>query len=314
MRLDVALVARHPQLSRRQARSAIEGGQVEVDGRVVREAGTPVPESARIDFHPNRPRDKRVRVNLDLLYEDDDVVVVDKPPGLLSVPTHPGATGEDTVVGRLREWAQVRSPRQPYVGLVHRLDRDTSGALAFALTPQSRRALIALVSAHKFERRYSAIVAGEPSEAGGTIDLPLSDAYVSGRRRVARPDDAEKTPAVTRWRVRERFAGAALLEVELETGRQHQIRVHLAAAGMPVLGDEVYAPRGRAIPAATPSRPPTPPLPRAPRQMLHAGHLAFRHPLSGAEIRAVAPLPADFERILRGLRGSNPARKQRSRS
>jgi 23S rRNA pseudouridine1911/1915/1917 synthase len=303
MRLDVALVARHPELSRRQARVAIEGGQVEVDGRVVREPGGEVAEGARVAFHPNRPRDKRVRVALDLLYEDDLVVVVDKPAGLLSVPTHPGAS-EDTVVSRLREWARVRHPRQPYVGLVHRLDRETSGALAFALTPGSRRALIAMVSARRFARRYAALVAGAPAEDAGTIDLPLSEAYVSGRRRVARPGEPDALPAVTRWRVRERFAAAALLDVELETGRQHQIRVHLAEAGFPVLGDDVYA-----KPA------PTLPLPHAPRQMLHAASLSFRHSLSGAEVSAVAPLPADFEDVLRALRsgrGSTPPARLRT--
>jgi 23S rRNA pseudouridine1911/1915/1917 synthase len=301
MRLDVALVARHPELSRRQARAAIEGGQVEVEGRVVREPGGEVADGARLAFHPNRPRDKRVRVDLDLLYEDDLVVVVDKPAGLLSVPTHPGATAEDTVVSRLREWARVRHPRQPYVGLVHRLDRETSGALAFALTPNSRRALIAMVSARRFARRYAALVAGAPEKDEGTIDLPLSDAYVSGRRRVARPGEPDAMPAVTRWRVRERFAGAALLDVELETGRQHQIRVHLAAAGYPVLGDHLYAKQAPAVP-----------LPHAPRQMLHAASLSFRHSLNGAEVRAVAPLPADFEVVLRALRaghtGVPPAR------
>ena len=304
MRLDLALLALHPTLSRRRARAVIEGGQVSVNGATVQEAGRDVePPRDLIAWNVNLPLRKYVRCSLPLLHEDVHCVVVDKPAGLLTVPSHADARGEDTVVGRLRDWAAVKNPRRPYIGVVHRLDRDTSGALAFALTPQSRSAMIGVVSAHRFDRRYACLVRGEPREAGGVVDLPLDAGWVGGRRRVARPDDEEATRAVTRWRVVERFKGAAMLEVELETGRQHQIRLHLTAINLPVLGDPVYRgeekPRGTdaSVPGSHRHR-----LPPAPRQMLHAWRLAFVHPLTGIEIRTTAPLPADFDKVLRTLR------------
>jgi 23S rRNA pseudouridine1911/1915/1917 synthase len=177
------------------------------------------------------------------------------------------------------------------VGVVHRLDRDTSGALAFALHPKARQALRELFRAHRIERRYTALVSGSPQGDRGIVTLAIRDAYESGRRRVARPGE-EAHDAVTRWSVLERFPSAALLDVELGTGRQHQIRIHLAHIALPILGDTVYGPpRGRGTPG---------------RQMLHARLLAFSHPLTGEGVRAESALPEDFRRALGALR-----RKQR---
>jgi 23S rRNA pseudouridine1911/1915/1917 synthase len=289
-RLDLALIARHPELSRRKAREVIEKGQVSVDGRQVREPGAAVGPDAQVRWDPNLRALSRARLTLARLYEDEHLVVVDKPAGLLSVPTSPeAAAAEDTALARVRDYARRRHPQRPYVGLVHRLDRDTSGALAFALSPQVRSGLIALLRAHRIERRYLALVEGEPRGDDGVVDLPLHEDYEAGRRRVARPGEPAR-PAVTRWQVRERLSGAALLEVELGTGRQHQIRVHLAHLGLPVLGDPVY--RRRAAP---------PPL-AVDRQMLHAAVLGFAHPLSGEAVRAESPLPDDFKAARAALR------------
>jgi 23S rRNA pseudouridine1911/1915/1917 synthase len=301
-RLDVALVALHPGLSRRQAREAIEKGQVTVDGRLVREPGHPVAEGADVLWDPHRKALSRARLSLPRLFEDEALLVVDKPAGLLSVPTSPTAPGEeDTALLRVQEYARRRHPRRPYVGRVHRLDRDTSGALAFALSTEARAGLIALFRAHRVERRYLALVEGDPRAEQGVVDLPIHDAYEGGRRRLARPGEPSH-PARTRWRVVQRLADAALLEVELDTGRQHQIRLHLAHLGLPVLGDAVYRRR-----SGEPSL-------EAPRQMLHAAVLGFDHPLTGAPVRAESPLPPDFQAVLTALRrraprAPGPARK-----
>jgi 23S rRNA pseudouridine1911/1915/1917 synthase len=295
-RLDLALIKLHPELSRRQAQAAIEKGQVVVDGRVSREPGESVTDQAEIRWDRNRKATPKTRISLPLLYADEDLVIVDKPAGLLSVPTSPDATNEDTALARVLDYARHRRPHRPFAGAVHRLDRDTSGALAFALNVETRTALRALFREHRIERRYAAIVLGSPRTDQGTIDAPIHAAYEGGRRRIARPDEPSRE-AVTRFKVLERFEGGALLEVELETGRQHQIRLHLAHVGLAVLGDPVY---GRAPRSATAPRAPRAPAP--PRQMLHARTLALRHPRTGASIRVESPLPADFREALKRLR------------
>ena len=290
MRLDLRLIALHPELSRRRARDVIEKGQVTVDGATVREPGHTTGSGAQVRWDPHRKALPRARLSLPLLHADEALLIVDKPPGLLTVMSAPGALDEDTALARVQEYVRHLTPRHPYVGVVHRIDRDTSGALAFALREAARQALRGLFREHRIERRYTALVSGSPRGEHGIVDLPIHDTYQGGRRRVARPGEPSR-PALTRWSVVERFAGAALLAVELETGRQHQIRVHLAHIGLPILGDPVY---GSHVPRAS--------SPAAPRQMLHAERLAFVHPLSGARVDAEAPLPEDFKRVLRALR------------
>jgi 23S rRNA pseudouridine1911/1915/1917 synthase len=286
VRLDLLLVRRHPSLSRRRARDAIEKGHVSVDGRLVREAGRDFPGDAAVVFDPNRKALPRARCSLPVLYEDEHVIVVDKPAGLLTVPSAPGLHDEDTVLRRVQDYARRLKPRGGYAERVHRLDRDTSGALAFALSREARAGLIDTFRRHRIERAYLAIVEGVPKAESGTIDAPLREAWVSGRRAVARPGE-EHREARTHWRVRERLPGAALLEVRLETGRQHQIRVHLAHVGLPIAGDAVYGRPGR-------------PLVR--RLMLHAFRLAFAHPLTGERVSAESPPPDDFQRVLAAWR------------
>lgn len=287
-RLDLALIRLHPELSRRKAREAIEKGQVSVDGRTVREPGQTLGLGAALRWDPNRRALSRARLALPLLHQDAALLIVDKPAGLLTLPSSPDADAEDTALSRVQEYVRRLTPRRPFVGVVHRLDRDTSGALAFALDASTRLALRGLFREHRIERRYAAIVLGEPRADRGVVDLPIHAGYQAGRRRVARPNEPS-LPALTRFAVVERFRDAALLEVELETGRQHQIRVHLASIGLPILGDPVYGGGRRA------------PVPAC-RQMLHAGQLAFLHPQTGARVAVRAPLPEDFRRTLRALR------------
>jgi 23S rRNA pseudouridine1911/1915/1917 synthase len=296
VRLDLLLIRRNPGLSRRKAREVIEKGQVDVDGHTLLESGAEVAAEARVTWDANRPARTRARPGLPLLYSDDAILIVDKPAGLLSVPTSPDSQ-EDCVALRMRAYAARLRPHRPYLGVVHRLDRDTSGALALALDPRARQALRALFRSHLVERRYLALVAGTPPRPEGTIELPIRDAYVSGRRGVARPEEAGK-PARTHYRVRETFRSAALLELELFTGRQHQIRIHLAHIGLPVLGDAVYG-RSDGL--------------RAPRQMLHAAVLGFAHPLTGQSVRGESPPPPDFDALLARLRREPGGRVSASR-
>ena len=288
MRLDLLLIRRHPALSRRKAREVIEKGQVTVGGTMVREPGLEVGEDAPVVFDPNRRALSRARCSLPVLLEDEHVIVVDKPAGLLTVPSAPGVHDEDTALRFVQDYAHRLKPRGGYAERVHRLDRDTSGALAFALSREARAGLIETFRHHRIERVYLAIVEGEPNADAGTVDAPLRQAWVSGRRGVAKPGE-EQEPARTHWRVRERLPGAALLEVRLETGRQHQIRIHLAHVGLPILGDPVY---GR----------PASGRPLARRPMLHAFRLAFAHPLTGEPVKAESPLPDDFHAALVALR------------
>jgi 23S rRNA pseudouridine1911/1915/1917 synthase len=289
VRLDLALIRIHPDMSRRKAREVIEKGQVSVDGVTVYDSGRAVSQGAALVWDVNRKARPRARISLSILHQDEAVLVVDKPAGLLAVPTSPDAPNEDTALARVQDYVRHLTPRHPYVGVVHRLDRDTSGALSFALSAAARPALRALFREHRIERRYSALVLGDPRADSGQVDLPIYETYEGGRRRVARAGEPS-LPALTRWTVVERFGGAALLDVELHTGRQHQVRVHLAHIGLPILGDPVYGPGPKGKGAD------------APRQMLHARLLAFVHPLTGAPVRAESPLPPDFNAALASLR------------
>jgi 23S rRNA pseudouridine1911/1915/1917 synthase len=303
MRLDLALVRLHPSLSRRRARDVIEKGQVTVAGERVREAGHEVAPGAAIAWDPNRPALPRARCSLPILHEDAHVLVVDKPAGLLSVPTPLAPPREDTALARVREYVAHLHPHGGFVERVHRLDRDTSGTLAFALSPEARAGLISLFRGHRIERRYLAIVEGTPAAGEGVVDAPIRDAWDGGRRGIAREGEPSK-PARTRFWVRQRLPGAALLEVDIATGRQHQVRVHLAHVGLPVLGDEVYAAgpaRGTRL-----GRPGHGLRVRVPRQMLHAWRLSFAHPITGSRVSVESPLPPDFGRVLEALRRSRP--------
>ena len=218
------------------------------------------------------------------------MIVVDKPAGLLTMPSAPGrGEHEDSVLSRAREYARHKRGRQAYVGLLHRLDRGTSGAVAVALSRQAHAEGRLLFKTHRFDRTYLALVAGVPEPGDGTIDRPITADYRGGRREVA-AGGAASLPARTHYHVREQFGtDAALVELTLETGRQHQIRIHLAWIGHPVLGDRVY---GAARESAK----------RTDRPLLHAWRLAFPHPLTGRRIAVEAPLPTDFRTRLRQLR------------
>jgi 23S rRNA pseudouridine1911/1915/1917 synthase len=297
--LDRRLREVHAELSWRQIRDAIEQGQVTVDGRVERDPGSDVAARADVVLNRNRPARRHVRAPFAILHEDEHILVINNPAGVLSIPTTPDQRDvEDTILRRARDYATLIHGRRAYAGMLHRIDRDTSGALAIALSKDAHAAGRELFKHHRFERRYLALVQGVPASDRGTIELRISSDYRDGRRRVVGDSEAG-LDATTHYVVRERFARAALLQLELHTGRQHQIRLHLQKLGHPLLGEGVY---GIGNPKGLPPQRGLPPQERLPRQMLHAWTLAFPHPITGAQISVEAPIPADFERLLHRLR------------
>ena len=237
--------------------------------------------------------DRAQAIGLDIVFEDTELLVIDKPAGLV---VHPGAGNRDGTLLNALLHHDPQLAQLPRAGIVHRLDKDTSGLLVVARTLPAQTALVAMLAARAIHRRYAAIVNGVPV-AGSTVDAPL-DRHPTDRLRRAVRDGGR--PAVTRYRVREKFRAHALLQCELETGRTHQIRVHMAHAGWPLVGDPLYG-RGLRLPRGA-----TPRLADAlrgfQRQALHAEHLAFAHPLTGAALAFDAAPPRDFTGLLDALR------------
>jgi 23S rRNA pseudouridine1911/1915/1917 synthase len=288
IRLD-KLVAERFGLSRRAAQEAIRNGRVDLAGERCDEPGREVEPDASLAFFPSRPKARKVQGRLRVLHEDPHVILVDKPAGLLTMPTP--ERERDTLLERVGRYLALRHGGRPYVGIVHRLDKDTSGALALARSPAALRAFQDLFRAHDIERQYLAVVEGAVRRESGTVDLPLVTDRGDLRRGVARrPGEGRR--AVTHYRVVERFGPVAtLLACWLETGRTHQIRIHLAELGHPVVGEPVYRPRSRPRSKAA-----------FHRQALHAQTLGFTHPLTGEAVRVEAALPADMAELLTDLR------------
>jgi 23S rRNA pseudouridine1911/1915/1917 synthase len=295
VRLDLA-VSRQFGLSRRASRDAVRAGRVEVGGIARDEPGLDVPEDAELAYDPNRPERRRVRTRLAVLIEDPLFLIVDKPAGLLAVET--AAHEKDTLVARALSYLQHRYRRRAWIGVVHRLDKETSGALVFARTREALRDLQEKFRTHLVDREYVALAEGD-LRSPGVYDAPLVADRGDRRRGVARGGERAKR-AVTRYLPLERLRMATLVSIRLETGRTHQIRIHFAEAGHPILGDSVYRSRGA-----------PPPIVEAPRQMLHARVLGFAHPKSGEAVRAVSVIPPDFTAALEKLRRLYPKKTPR---
>lgn len=289
IRLD-KLVSERFGLSRRAAQDAVRNGRIDLAGDRCDEPGREVEPDAPVEFFPNRPKARIVAGRLRVLYEDRYVLIVDKPAGVLSQPTQ--ERERDTLVERVSRYLAIRhGNRSPFVGVVHRLDKNTSGALALARSPEAVRAFQELFRTHDIQRQYLAVVEGTPERLQGIVDLPLVANRVDLRRGVARWPGQGKE-AVTHYRVLERFGPvASLLACWLETGRTHQIRIHLAEIGHPVVGDAVYRPRNRPRTKA-----------QFHRQALHAQTLGFTHPLTGQPVHVEAPLPPDLDALIVDLR------------
>jgi 23S rRNA pseudouridine1911/1915/1917 synthase len=240
-------------------------------------------------------------IALRIVHEDDGLLVIDKPAGLV---VHPGAgnpahTLQNALLAHDPALALV-----PRAGLIHRLDKDTSGLLVVARTPEVHTALVALLQQREISRGYLALVLGLPT-AGGTISQPIGRHRTQRTRMAVRRDGRE---AVTHFRIEERFRGHTLLRVQLETGRTHQIRVHLAHVGLPIVGDALYGGRRRQVAGAGEEARAA--LLAFRRQALHAQRLAFNHPVTGRHHTFEAPLPPDFQDLLATLRADAGAGKQ----
>lgn len=280
-RLDRACAALVSELSRGAARRAIEAGAVTVDGQRVRACGRRLSPGARLVIvdvpasvlEAQWPPPK-------VLFQDEHLIVVDKPAGQTTAATELGdaATLEAAVTKLLR-----RGRRRPHVGLVHRLDRETSGLLVFGLTTRATAALSAQLREHEIERVYRAVVQSATSEESGTIRLPLLHTR-RGNRTVV--DSARGRTACTHWRVVRRASARPLLDVAvtLETGRTHQIRVHMAASLGPIVGDRRYGPEVD--------------FPAEQRLLLHAWRLGLVHPATGERLTLEAALPSEFDTVL----------------
>ena len=293
-RLDQALADLLPEYSRSRLKEWIEQGAVQVDGRAARPRDR-IRGDERIVVTatlPDRVELLPQAIALDVVHEDEGLFVVNKPAGLV---VHPGAGNPDrTLVNALlaRDPALAALPR---AGIVHRLDKDTSGVLLVARTVAVHTALVRMLQARDIHRGYQAVCAGVMT-AGGTVDAAIGRHRTDRLRMAVRGDGRE---AVTHYRVIRRYRAHTHVRVQLETGRTHQIRVHLAHIGYPIVGDPVYG-RRLAVPAGA-----APGLAGAlrglGRQALHAARLEFDHPSSGRHVVVEAPLPEDLHLLLAAL-------------
>ncbi len=288
-RLDVFL-AQASGLSRARVQRLIEEGQVLVGGRSPK-AGHRVAAGERIQLRippPTRLDLTPEAIPLAILYEDEDLIVLNKPPGIV---VHPGAgrtsgTLVNALLAHCGKLPGIGGVERP--GIVHRLDRDTSGALVVAKTEAAHLALSRAFKARRVQKRYLALVHGEVREETGRIVAAIGRRVHDRKRMGVRTSGGRE--ARTGYRVLRRLAGKTLLELDLETGRTHQIRVHLSHIGHPVIGDQVYGGRRERRASASDS-------PHAERQMLHAWRLGFPHPRSGDWLEFTAPIPEDLQRL-----------------
>ncbi len=322
-RLDRLLAAHVAELSRTRLKALIEAGAVSVDGRTIRDPGYRVNSGAAIlvDIPPAVPAKPTAEpIPLKVIYEDADIIVIDKPKGLVVHPAAGNWTG--TLVNALiahcgDSLSGIGGERRP--GIVHRLDKDTTGVMVVAKNDRAHRALAAQFAGHgrgggPFERGYLAFVWGAPDRPRGTIDRPIGR-HPQARNRMAIREDGRE--AITHWQVLERYGEskggrrggaskhpgepvASLLACRLETGRTHQIRVHLASIGHPLLGDDVYGPGFRTKVTLLPEAAQLA-LKALGRQALHAHILTLEHPITGKILRLRSELPADLTRLHSGL-------------
>jgi 23S rRNA pseudouridine1911/1915/1917 synthase len=305
-RFDAVLAELFPEFSRSRLTEWIKTGAVLLDGEPVRprdpvRGGELATLNAvlQIETHAE-PED----IPLSVLYEDEHVFVIDKPAGLV---VHPGAGNPS---GTLLNALLFRDPaiaKVPRAGVVHRLDKDTSGVMVVARTVQAQTALVEQLSAREVHRQYLAIVVGA-MVAGGTIDAPI-DRHARDRLRMGVREDGKE--AVTHYRLRERFRAHTALECRLETGRTHQIRVHMAHLKHGIVGDPLYGGSLKLPKGATEEL--TAKLRGFKRQALHAETLEFVHPITGEKISNTAPVPADLVALMKALREDTKAFAERER-
>jgi 23S rRNA pseudouridine1911/1915/1917 synthase len=299
-RLDQALAMLLPDYSRSRLKGWIESGEVRVDGRAWRPRDKVFGGEA-VEVAATLPEEGTARpqpMALDVVHEDRHVLVLDKPAGLV---VHPGAGNPDST---LQNALLARDPGLavlPRAGIVHRLDKDTSGLLIVARTLPAHTALVRMLEERAVHREYEAICRGVMT-GGGTVDAPI-DRHPTDRVRMAIRDGGRD--AVTHYRVIRRFRAHTHVRVQLETGRTHQIRVHLTHIGYPLVGDKVYGGR-LALPKGV-SEDLRQALRGFPRQALHAARLQLEHPVTGKSLEVASPLPQDMVQLLARLADDSAA-------
>ncbi|MFZ5865354.1 MAG: RluA family pseudouridine synthase [Thermodesulfobacteriota bacterium] len=276
-------------------------GRIKLSGRAIRPSTILKPgDVVEIDLKDEEPISEAPEPAplVDILFEDDDLIVVNKPPGLV---VHPGAgrpvtTLVDTLVSSRPEMVGVGQYGR--WGVVHRLDKDTSGVMVVAKSKTAYHALSAAFKEHSIHRVYLALVRGEPSADEGIVDKPLGR-HAKDRKKISTATTKPRA-AITRWKVLERLGGITMMEITPETGRTHQIRVHLASIGLPVAGDPVYGRlrKKAAVRSAALHRG----LESLKRQALHAAVLGFTHPRSGEYLEFSAPMPEDMATVVSMMR------------
>ena len=296
-RLDRALAAAVPTLSRERLKALIRSGAVETGGKQVRDPAAKVrgEEALRVAVPEPRPAHNEPQdIPLTILFEDEHLLVVDKPAGLV---VHPAAGNLDgTLVnallhhcaGKLSGVGGVARP-----GIVHRIDKDTSGLLVVAKTDVAHEGLARQFAAHSIDRRYLAIVSGVPERKEGTVDAALARSSAN-RKKIAIVKGGRGKRSVTHWKRLKTLSDAALVECRLETGRTHQVRVHMASIGHPLIGDPVYGRPGKTHGKLLKDL-------GFHRQALHAAELGFTHPVTKHKLAFSSPMPTDMQELMSAL-------------
>ncbi len=297
LRLDVFLSGKYPSLSRSQVKKMIEDGEIRINGSVVSKAGLKLKAGDVVEFiiRPAQPWQVTAQdIPLQILYEDRHLLVINKPAGMVvhPAPGHREGTLVNAILHHCGDLSGIGGVIRP--GIVHRLDQDTSGILLVAKDDETHRHLSGQFKDHSVGKTYQALVFGSPPENEGMISLPVGR-HPEDRKKMSTRSRRGKE-AVTRWRVAARYGEVTLLAVDIETGRTHQIRVHLSAAGYPVVGDRVYGGKGRLASVRDPALRAR--LSMLPRQALHAWRIVFVHPRDSRKMEFVAPLPEDMRDLM----------------
>ena len=296
-RLDRALAAAVPSLSRERLKVLTKAGAVTREGKALRDPATKVKGDERLTVavpDPVPAHNEPQEIPLPIVFEDEHLLVVDKPAGLV---VHPAAGNRDgTLVNALLHHcggslSGIGGVARP--GIVHRIDKDTSGLLVVAKHDKAHEGLAMQFAAHSIDRRYLAIVSGVPRQAEGVVDAPLARSP-QNRKKIAIVREGRGKRAVTHWRRLEILKQAALVECSLETGRTHQVRVHMASIGHPLLGDPVYG-RGKSVHRELLNQL------DFKRQALHAAHLGFIHPVTRGRLSFDSALPSDMQELFSAL-------------
>ena len=289
IRLDKALSLLFPDKSRSYFQKLIQDGHVKIDGKIVKAKNSVSTGQSGLIEEPDleelsvEPED----IPLDILYEDDDVLIVNKPKGMVvhPAPGHPNHTLVNAIMFHCKEdLSGINGVIRP--GIVHRIDQDTTGSLIICKNDTSHNKIAEQIAEHSVNRRYLGIVQGNLKDDTGVIDAPIGRNPKDRKKMAVTPNNSKK--AITHYKVLERFKNYTYCEFKLETGRTHQIRVHMASIGHPILGDPLYGPKKC-------------PIAHLQGQTLHAWKIGFIHPKTGEYMEFEAPLPEYFNKLLRTL-------------